>query len=794
MSTIAKNLGHATAYGYYKAGGGTMTEEEFTEYMADFGTAAQTAVDAATSAQQSATAAAGSATNAGASADSAAGSAGEASGSATAASGSADAAASSATAASGSASAAAGSAEAAAGSATSAGTAQTAAESARDAAVAAKNAAVSAQGASETARDASVSAKNDAVSAKETAVSAKDAAVSAQTAAETAQGLAEDAQEAAESARDAAVTAKNASVSAKDDAVTAKTAAEAAQTGAETARTGSESAQTGAEAAQAAAESARDTALSAKNDAVSAKTAAQSAQTAAESAQTAAETAQTAAESAQTGAEAAQAAAESAVNTILEDRICVDFIAARTGRVWKRKVWKTATNTTPECPAIDDYDDGVATPFTDDVAGSDPYMDKYRVFQWMHCNYVRDEDGTARPVALEGDSNYATTGSVDVGTLRPTFWWKWEDTDSTYFTLYFSDSPHEELGLVPWRDAVKLNGTVLPYFIVSSYPSITASDGKLRSQPGKPANNASYNNIISKYQAKGSGYWGSGSSIMTLAIIDLIVKYKTKLEQNVSKGNSQFNVSEAVLVAESGVKRVLVSASSTKFSRGDGVTVGTASDAYWLNGNVVSWAEIKSVETVNVDGTDYKAIYLDIANTIDTTTSMYIVGSACPSGQTDAVMGHYDGALISNTDNKHSFRIGGVELMNGLWFVFADTVIDFLSNSWRVYVAPKGTAHVSGAHTNYKLIGTSSAFTGDAYVGNVSFDEETGGFYHAEAGTGSSVGTGAHHWNGGTSVTDGTLREWLGVGALAHGANVGFAACSGWYALSDADANIGSRD
>ena len=42
-----KNLGHATAYAYYKAGGGTMTEAEFTEFMADFGTASQTAVEAA---------------------------------------------------------------------------------------------------------------------------------------------------------------------------------------------------------------------------------------------------------------------------------------------------------------------------------------------------------------------------------------------------------------------------------------------------------------------------------------------------------------------------------------------------------------------------------------------------------------------------------------------------------------------------------------------------------------------------------------------------------------------------
>jgi hypothetical protein len=59
-----KNLGHATAYAYYKAGGGTMTEAEFTEFMADFGTASQTAVEAAQTALASKNAAQTAATTA----------------------------------------------------------------------------------------------------------------------------------------------------------------------------------------------------------------------------------------------------------------------------------------------------------------------------------------------------------------------------------------------------------------------------------------------------------------------------------------------------------------------------------------------------------------------------------------------------------------------------------------------------------------------------------------------------------------------------------------------------------
>lgn len=478
--------------------------------------------------------------------------------------------------------------------------------------------------------------------------------------------------------------------------------------------------------------------------------------------------------------------------SVIEQTVSQDIISHRTGRVWKRKVWKYSVNQTADCPALDDYNEGVAVPFTDTAIGSDPYMDAYRVFRWMHCNYYREADGTARLITIEGYSDYAETGSVDVGTLLPTFWWAWDEYDD-YWVLKFSDSPGE--GLTPWKDAVRADGTILPYFIVSSYPSVLASDGKLRSQKGKPANNQSYNNIITNYQKKGEGYWGSGSSINTLAYIYLIVKYQTKLEQNKFATNCGFSISAPVVKAENGVKRVLVASTETRFAKGDGVTVGTTNNAYWLNGSLVPWAEVTSVEDVTVDGTAYKAIYLDVDSTFTTTTEMYVVGSACPSGQTDGVIGHYDGSIVSNTDSKHSIRIEGIELMNGLWFVLSDTVISFLNNYWQIYVAQKGTPHTANAHTGYKLIGESDAFTSDSYVGNVSFDVETGAMYHAEKGNSNANGNGAYHWNGGTDVADGTLREWRGWGYLGGGrAGCGLVACDGGSALSLAYASFGSRD
>lgn len=478
--------------------------------------------------------------------------------------------------------------------------------------------------------------------------------------------------------------------------------------------------------------------------------------------------------------------------TTLERQVANAYIMGRTGKVWKRKVWKYVTNSTDACPALDDYGEGAATPFTDETAGSDPYMDNYTVFKWNFCNYTRDDDETARLRAMEGYPDFALTGAVDVGAIHPTFWWKWEEHD-TYWILYFSDSPHAELGLIPWRDAMKSDGTVLPYFIVSAFPSVLASDGYPRSQPGKPINNCSYDNIISAYKKKGTGYQGSGSSINALAMIYLIVKYQTKIERKKFAGNSNFYTSVAVAAAESNVKRVLIASTDTTFHVHDGVCVSTSKDAHWLNGDPVAWAEIKSIETVTVNGTAYKALNLDVSSGFTTTTAMYVNGSACPSGQTMGVMGHYDGSIASNTDAHHSFRIEGIELLNGLWHVFSDTVIDFLSGQWQVYIAPKGVTHVADAHTGYKLVGVSEGITGDGYVGDIVMDEQTGGFFHKALGGGDSVGYGAYHWNGGMPA-DGALREWLGGGGLGNGSLDGLSAGRGWYTLSYVDAALGARD
>lgn len=472
----------------------------------------------------------------------------------------------------------------------------------------------------------------------------------------------------------------------------------------------------------------------------------------------------------------------------LEKQIARAFDEARTGKVWKTRFYKYATNNTSAgTKMLDNAGMEIPTPATDSVEGSDPYL-KYGVFRWQRCNYVRDDsDGFARPTALKGWPGYKEEGAVDVGTLKMTFYWKYEE-GATYYDIIMSDTPHPELGLVPWCDAVKIdadgNKTVMPYFIVSSYTSVIASDGLLRSQPGTPAYNQSYDNMVTNYAKKGAGYHGAPASRNGLWIIWNAIKYATKNSQKVMAGVSIYDSHIKVAAAESGVKRVLVAkASAGSFSTKCCVSITKTGAASTIDRQsadchtTVDRAEIQLISTVTVSGTEYTALYLDVDSAFTTDTGMYVVTMPAKSGATDCVIGLYDGSPVSYSDGKHPIRMGGVEYQNGQYIVASDVVMEFQSDySKNVYVAERPTKHVADAHTNYKLIGNipNSGSGTDYWSGDKYGDLSTGAFFPASIGGGDSVGTGDRVYAGGANTSG--LREYLMVANLRNGSTSG--ACS----------------
>lgn len=481
----------------------------------------------------------------------------------------------------------------------------------------------------------------------------------------------------------------------------------------------------------------------------------------------------------------------------LEQSIAAQFALKKTGKKYATRFYRCSTNTTSAGTKLEDNAGLVCQPSTDTVEGTDDYAE-IPVFQWWHCNYTRDDaDGFARPTCLEGWPGYHTEGAYDVGSLHMTFYWGVEEHD-TYYDIILSDTEYP--GLAPWVEAVKADGTVMPYWIESAYISVKASDGLLRSQPGMPtAYNQSFNSQITDYQKKGKGYWGSSIARNTYMTLMFAIKYGTKNSQSVMTGCCSYNTQSKCAVAETGVKRVLV-ASQGDFIVGGcvsvGVVSGTSNDRN--NASMSSVADrviVSSIETVAVDSKNYIALNLDIDTTIDTTTDTYVSTMPQWSGTTDDVIGHHDGSKTSNTDNKHVFRIGGQEYMNGQYIVCADITMEFQSNySKNVYVAPRGKARVANARTNMELIGNipNSGNGEDYQIGDVRFDTAHGAYHAYSIGGSSSTGTGDRLIAGGTATSG--LREWLSLGYLGSGSDAGSCYVNCWSELGSAHWYYGSCD
>jgi len=471
------------------------------------------------------------------------------------------------------------------------------------------------------------------------------------------------------------------------------------------------------------------------------------------------------------------------------------FDAQRTGKVYQVKIPKFADNDTTVCVKQLDNAGLVAEPSTDSVIGRDDYLD-IPVFQWYRCNYVRDAAGVAIVTALEGDSNYSTTGTADVGSLVMSRYRKWEDFD-TYSLLTVSDSPHPELGLQLMKNSKDKDGNDKGYMIFSAYYG-------LYSQPDvAPLLFVSHNAALTAYQAKGAGYWGQDDERLQFIYDNIMLKYATKSSQTVFTGcaNYSYQYSAAVQDSTAHTYFPLTAAQAVNIEIGSNVCVGYASlkSDGTLNTDrgqttmrsYLASAKVLSKETVTADGIDYVGVYLDIPassafNTenvdIHTTTypeavsPVYISTMPWGSGSTDAVVGKRDGSLGSNTDSKHPFRIMGIEAQIGAWDVVCDTVMRINADySTDFFQAPKGVAHSTDTTTianAYTLIGTMDKDVGGStafWVGDVA--SPNGTFYPSARGNSDSKGCGDHCYR----YTSTGWREVLRSGPLGIGSPDGCA-------------------
>lgn len=480
----------------------------------------------------------------------------------------------------------------------------------------------------------------------------------------------------------------------------------------------------------------------------------------------------------------------------LEQSLAKRFAAQRNGKVFATKIYRFAFNTTSMGERLRDSVGLTCEPSTDTTVGQDDFITASPIFTYQRCNYIRDEDGTARVIALEGSPAYRTEGAYDVGNVYPTFYWNCEH-HGTYDIYYMSDTPHPELGLVPWCEAQKADGTVLPVYVHSYCSAGTASDGLLRSQPGLVPTQQSYNSMIAAFQKKGTGYWGAGSERNLWGTLMLIIKYATKNVQKIFAGHTQtINMMEMIAYAETGTKRVLIANNNQGFFEGMCVSVGserTQDPNINTSHDIVNRARVKSVNSVTIDSTTYVALDLDVGNTFDAKTTYCVKCFPSIAAETDRVIGHLDGSYLSNTDGKHPFRILGTEFMWGQAMIESNSMSEKDANGdWLQYFAPKGVKHVANAHTGYICAGKIPRDSFDYWIGDI--DVDTRGFmWPSTKGTSDSLGGGDRVW-GPQRGSAGDLRERYTVGNLWCGSDDGVAYVSLGYSLSNASWDCGCCD
>lgn len=483
---------------------------------------------------------------------------------------------------------------------------------------------------------------------------------------------------------------------------------------------------------------------------------------------------------------------------LLEKNISDYYAMRRTGKVYQTRFWKFAANPTSAGEKLLDNAGLVFEPSTDTEEGHDDYLNGQNpMFEWVNVNYIRDDDGAPRPTAIEGQENYKTSGAVDVGAMQMSFWYKIDSSDEEYIYYTVSDTPHPELGLVPWPECVKADGTVLPWCIASKYFSGTASDGLQRSQPGmNPTRNISYNSMITTYQNKGPGYWGAGAVRNTFQILFNAIKGATKSSQTLFAGttNWSFQYSASVQRSEKDTYFPVTNSQANNLVVGAYVSVGYGSNN---NGTVnqdrgvaTMHAYADDVKILRIEDLDEnnKAVYLDVEESFDTMPvqltnelSANITMSSMHwwSGATDSVLGHHDGSPTSNANGRFPYRVQGREYSVGGYAVASDTVAWLNEDGTRtVYSAPRGAEHVSANDSikeTYKESGTipvhSGGATADYWVGDCVVDPETGAWHPDAQGSGSTQGCGDMYYAGGTSAN--TFREFLQGGFLGNGSDAG---------------------
>lgn len=402
---------------------------------------------------------------------------------------------------------------------------------------------------------------------------------------------------------------------------------------------------------------------------------------------------------------------------------CLERFAAMLDTAWGdktytvRNIHESVSGDASGTP-LDDLADGrgAAPLVTDASTGVADWAENDPMTWYVRANAKSLADGTMEVLAVETEAAFDVTGeTAPVYCFSPALAVKeWDDGSYLYTSWHMRAGD----GYVPMAGDVAPDGT---HRLLTWHPAFYGgknSAGGMTSGAGllpMPWTSANAALSLARKLTAYDGLWCDCDA--QFALMAWRLRHWTLSNSGQLEGCTNYNYQYTLAAAETGVKRVLLTkAQGANLLVGSCVCLGergsnTNNDrnqAY--NHDVFNVAKILSVETVTVDDTEYAAVNLDLASTIDTTTTMLVSTMPWPNGTTEALPGHSDGCIGNLTNGRYPYRIAGMEMQIGSYCEELDplwkaSLVDDDHWHYDVYSCRDSEKLVGSITANYQKVG-----------------------------------------------------------------------------------------
>jgi len=347
------------------------------------------------------------------------------------------------------------------------------------------------------------------------------------------------------------------------------------------------------------------------------------------------------------------------------------------------KWYKDTVSSSPVMTPLDDLEGKSAAQLCTEATTPIPdWADEDPMTWYVRANALSLADGTMNITAIEGlDDDFDLTGeSAPVWTFCMALWVKkWDEGDfhykswatvqkDQYFKPYAGDvdPTTNKKRIMTWRP---------------TFPgSLNAAGTKLTSGAGgKPYIFASAASGISKARAQTAydGLWNDADAIWVLEMWQL--RHFNLENSAICEGCQSYNYQYKCAVGETDVRRVILTAAqAANLQVGSNLEIGEKGEntnndrGQATNYNIAMYAKILSIEDVEISGTTYKAVNVDVSADFTTTVNTLVSTMPWDSGDTERLPGHKDGACYSLTAGRNPLRVQGVEMMSGAYDIGLD--------------------------------------------------------------------------------------------------------------------------